>query len=155
MVPAPRTATVRIASGFKGELQSEKTKLQQHHAEVTKSRLTGSDGPECTAKRALPISKTPSLVLRSAKAGLQSSHGGYGLPFDGERDGVAPAQAERADSAMHVAALHFIQEGHENARARGPDGMSNGNRTAVNIDLGGIKTQFADDGDRLHGECFV
>src|SRR5207237_8108489 len=85
MVPAPRTATVRIASGFKGELQSEKTKLQQNHEEVTKSRLTGSDGSECTAKRALPISKTPSLVLRSAKAGLQSSSGGYSLTFDADR----------------------------------------------------------------------
>ena len=47
-----------------------------------------------------------------------------GGSLDGQRHGVAAAQAQRGDAAMHVAALHFVQQRRQNARARCADRVS-------------------------------
>ncbi len=56
----------------------------------------------------------------------------------GEGHGVAAAQAEGRDAAPEVAALQFVEQRDQNARAACADGMAEGDRAAVHIDLFGI-----------------
>ena len=70
--------------------------------------------------------------------------------LDGEGYGVAAAEAESGDAALEVAALQFVEQGDENARAAGADGVADGDSTAVHVDFIGIQIQFAHHGQRLN-----
>ena len=59
------------------------------------------------------------------------------LALDGEGDGVAAAEAEGGDAAVDVAANHLVDEGDEDARAGGADGMADGDGAA--IDVGAVR----------------
>ena len=65
--------------------------------------------------------------------------------LDGKRDGVASAEAERRDAAMQIAALQFVKQRDENARAASTDWMAERDRAAIHIDLRGIEAQLASD----------
>jgi len=56
------------------------------------------------------------------------------LAFESQGDRVASAQAEGGDAFVSVAALHFVEQCHEDAGAAGSDRMADGDRTAVDID---------------------
>src|SRR5687768_5756345 len=77
------------------------------------------------------------------------------LAFDGQRDGVAAAEAERGQPAARVPALHLVEHRGQQARARLPDGVAERDRPAVDVHLPGVEPQLADDGDGLHREGFV
>src|SRR6202158_725586 len=69
--------------------------------------------------------------------------------------GVAAAEAEGGDAALEVAALQFVQQSHQDARAAGADGMAEGDRAAVHVYLFGIELELARDRDGRYGERFV
>src|SRR5579863_5242896 len=77
------------------------------------------------------------------------------LALDGERDGVAAAETQRGDSAMHVAALHFVQQRRQDTRAGSADGMPDGHGAAIHVYFRGIEMQFAGHGNCGCGKCFV
>src|SRR5579864_2955036 len=76
------------------------------------------------------------------------------LPLNRERDGVAAAEAQRGDAAMHVAPLHFVQQSRQNPRAGSADGMPNGHGPAVHIYFRQVEVQLARHGERGRGKRF-
>src|SRR5438309_9613369 len=75
--------------------------------------------------------------------------------FHRQGDGVAAAEAESGDAAFEVAASELVEQSDENARAGSADGMTDGDRAAIDIDLFGIEFELARDGDGGDGEGFV
>src|SRR5258707_3984149 len=59
--------------------------------------------------------------------------------LDGESDGVAAAEAESGDAAFQVAALEFVEQRDEDARAAGADGMAESDCAAVDVYFFGIE----------------
>src|SRR6516225_9375408 len=47
----------------------------------------------------------------------------------------AAADAERGKALLGIAFLHFVQQGHEHARARCADRMTDRDRAAIDVDL--------------------
>ncbi len=56
------------------------------------------------------------------------------LSFNDHSDALPAADTERRQPALHVASLHFIEQGDENARTARADGVAKSNRAAVNVD---------------------
>ena len=77
------------------------------------------------------------------------------IALDGEGNGVAAAEAEGGDAALQVAALHFVEQRDQNARAGAPIGMTDGYRASVDVHFFGIELQFAGDRDGGDGKCLV
>src|SRR5689334_19903565 len=75
--------------------------------------------------------------------------------FDGEGYGVAAAEAEGGDAALEVAALQFVEQRHEDARAARADRMAERDRSAVHVDLFWVEFELACDGNRGDGKSFV
>src|SRR4051812_22260735 len=67
----------------------------------------------------------------------------------------AAADAERRGTAAAATRLERVYERREHARAAGADWMPECDRTAVDVDLGGIELQFAYYGERLSRERLV
>ena len=70
------------------------------------------------------------------------------LPLDGQRDGVAAAQAQSGDSSMHVAPLQFVKQCRQDPRAGRADRMPDGHGAAIYIYFRRIEMQLA-----RHGDC--
>src|SRR5205823_5473132 len=62
---------------------------------------------------------------------------------------------EGGNSALHVAADHFIDECHQDAGAAGTDGMADRDCSAVHVDLVGIQSEFAHNTEGLNREGLV
>src|SRR6266436_642015 len=77
------------------------------------------------------------------------------VPFDGEGHGVASAEAEGGDAALQVAALQFVEQRDEDARAARADGMAERYRAAIHIHFFGIEFELSRHGNRCDGERFV
>src|SRR5947209_11350799 len=77
------------------------------------------------------------------------------LTLDGQRHGVAAAEAERGESAARAATLHFVQHRRQKARARLPYGVAERDRAAVNVHLLRVEPQLAYDRDGLNRERLV
>src|SRR2546425_5404461 len=75
--------------------------------------------------------------------------------FHCQGDGVAAAEAESSDAALEVAASELVEQGDENARAGGADGMADGDCAPIDVDFFGIEFQLARDGDGGDGKGFV
>src|ERR1700756_3937971 len=75
--------------------------------------------------------------------------------FDGQSHSVAAAEAEGRDAALEVAALQFIKQCDQDARAARTDGMAEGDRAAVHIHLFGIQLELPCDRDGGHRKRFV
>src|SRR5580658_147176 len=76
-------------------------------------------------------------------------------PLYRHRHRVSTTQAERRNPAVHVAANHFVDQGHEHAGATGADWMSECDRASVHIHSVHIEVQFAANSESLHGESLV
>src|SRR5438309_10691625 len=61
------------------------------------------------------------------------------LPFHCHRHRIPSAKAESSDSAVHVAADHFVNERHQNACTARADRMANCDRAAVYVYFRGIE----------------
>src|SRR5438876_12173813 len=70
----------------------------------------------------------PSMSKKAATATADSG------ALGDQRDPLSPADAERGDAEPRVALRHGVQERHQYARPARPDGMPEGNRTAVHVD---------------------
>ena len=71
------------------------------------------------------------------------------------RDAHAAADAERGEALLGVAALHFVQQRRQHARARSADRMADRDRAAVDVDDRRIPAQVLVDRERLRRESFI
>src|SRR6267143_1020397 len=76
-------------------------------------------------------------------------------PLDSEGHGVASAEAEGGDAALEIAALQFVEQGDEDARAAGADGMAEGDSAAVHVYFFGIELELPRNGNGSDGESFI
>mgnify|MGYP007082310596 CR=1 FL=1 len=53
--------------------------------------------------------------------------------LDRQRHAHAAADAQRSNALLGVASLHFVQQGHKDAATRGADGVTDGDRAAVDV----------------------
>ena len=77
------------------------------------------------------------------------------VAFHAHGDAHAAADAQGGQALLGVAALHLEQQRIEHARARGADGVADGDGAAVDIDLVGIPAQPLVDGAGLRREGLV
>src|ERR1700676_4375178 len=77
------------------------------------------------------------------------------IPFHGKRHGIAAAKAKSGDAALQVAALQFVKQRHEYARATGTDGMAERHRPPVRVLLFRIELELPRDRDRGYRERFI
>ena len=75
--------------------------------------------------------------------------------LDGQRHRIAAAQAKRGDAFVRSPLRHGIKQLYQHARAAGADGVAKGDGSAVDVDLGGVQAQFANDGQGLHAESLI
>ncbi len=59
-----------------------------------------------------------------------------------QRNAHAAANAQGRQTLLGITALHFVQQGHQDAAARRANGVANRDGTAVDVDLGGINGQL-------------
>src|ERR1700744_6521287 len=64
-------------------------------------------------------------------------------------DAHAAADAERGEALLGIALLHFVQQRDQHARAGCTDRMTDRDRAAIDVDLGGIPAQVLVDGAGL------
>src|SRR5260370_130309 len=77
------------------------------------------------------------------------------VAFDSQSYGVAAAEAEGGDSALEVAALQFVEQRNQDARAARADGMAEGDCAAVHIHFFRIQLELPRDRNAGHREGFV
>ncbi len=75
--------------------------------------------------------------------------------LDSEGDGIPAAKAESSDAALQVAALQFVQQRDQNARAGSADGMPERNGASIHVNLFRIELQLARNRDGSDGKCLV
>src|ERR1035438_5806321 len=56
-------------------------------------------------------------------------------------DAHAAADAKRGEALLGIPLLHFVEQRRQNARAGGADRMTDGDRAAIDVDLGGIPAE--------------
>jgi len=64
-------------------------------------------------------------------------------PFDSQSNRIATAEAESCDASDFAVTLHGMEERHEHPSAAGADGMSEGDRAAVDVDLCEIEAELS------------
>src|SRR5215468_6331839 len=74
---------------------------------------------------------------------------------DTHRDAHATADAERGETLLGVALLHFVQQRHQHAGAGSADGMADRDRAAIDIDLAGVPAEILVDGASLRRKGLV
>src|SRR5262245_26708135 len=77
------------------------------------------------------------------------------LPLDAHCNAHATTDAERGETLLRIALLHLVQECDEDTGARRTDRMADGDRAAVDVDLGGIPAEVLVDRAGLGRECLV
>src|SRR5487761_2342599 len=75
--------------------------------------------------------------------------------FDTECNAHATPDAQRGDALPGIAALHFVQQRHQNAAAGRTNRVTDRDRTAVDVDLARVPAHLVVDGAGLRGEGFV
>src|ERR1700688_795883 len=64
------------------------------------------------------------------------------LPFHAHGDAHAAADAQRGETLLGVALLHFVKQRHQDAGAGRADRMADGDGAAIDIDLAGIPAEI-------------
>src|SRR6266850_2970160 len=90
-----------------------------------------------------------------ARSSSRSYHYKNSITLDREGHGVSAAQAKRGDAALQIAALQFVEQGHEDSRSAGADGVAERDGAAVYVNFFGIELELASDGDGSNRESFV
>src|SRR5437899_12186686 len=75
--------------------------------------------------------------------------------FDAHRNSHAAADAQRREAFLCIALLHFVEQGHEDARAGRAGRMPGRNRAAIDVDPVGLPAALAVAGARLCRASFV
>src|SRR5260370_9270435 len=76
------------------------------------------------------------------------------IPFQCKSNGISATEAEGGDAALEIAALQFIQDRDEDARAAGAAGMPEGHCAAIDIDFFGIEFALRRRTDARYRERF-
>src|SRR5262249_13307014 len=118
---------------------------------ATSTRRTAK--PDCanTCAIPLPIVPAPTTPTVFTTIELLSSS----RPFDGEREAVAAAHAERGHTACEIAPFECIEQRRQNPAAARSDRVAQGARAAFYIPLGRLEAELLEHGDRLHRERLV
>src|SRR5437588_9992774 len=74
---------------------------------------------------------------------------------DAHRNSHAAADAQRREALLGVTLLHFVEQGHQNARARCADRMTERDRAAIDVDPVGVPAEVAVDRAGLRRERLV
>src|SRR3954464_11919053 len=74
------------------------------------------------------------------------------LTFDGECYAHAPADAQRGEPALRVAALHLVQQRDQHARARCADRVADGDSATIHVDAARVPAHLLVHGARLGRE---
>src|SRR4249920_3238910 len=77
------------------------------------------------------------------------------LPLDAHCNAHATTDAERGETLLGVALLHFVQQGDQDAGTGRADRMADGDGAAVDIDLGGIPAEVLVDSAGLRRKRLV
>src|SRR5438874_12423606 len=75
--------------------------------------------------------------------------------FDAHRNSHAAADAQRREAFLCIALLHFVEQGHEDARAGRADRMPESNRAAIDVDPVGIPAESSVDVASLCRDGYV
>src|SRR5437764_2767118 len=75
--------------------------------------------------------------------------------FDAHRNSHAAADAQRREAFLCIALLHFVEQGHEDARAGRADRMPERNRAAIDVNPVGIPAELAVDGASLCRDSYA
>src|SRR6266550_2951868 len=70
-------------------------------------------------------------------------------PLEGRRDRAAAAEAQGGEAVAALAAAKLVQQGRDDPGARGADGVTQGDRAAVHVDLVPVEAELAAVGERL------
>src|SRR5436190_21216348 len=70
-------------------------------------------------------------------------------PLEGGRDRAATAEAQGGEAVAALAAAELVQQGRDDPRARGADGVTEGDRTAVHVHLVPVEAELATVGEGL------
>src|SRR3989304_7811343 len=95
-----------------------------------------------------------SSFLRSPELKSHQDHNDL-LHLDCQGDRIAATQTEGREALLQATIFQGVDQGRENARARGADGMTERDGSTVNIDAIPIPAEFATIGDGLGCKCFV
>src|SRR5664279_6296794 len=74
---------------------------------------------------------------------------------DAHRDAHPTADAQRGEALLGVALLHFVNQRRQDARAGGPDGVTDRDGAAIDVDLGGVPAEILVDRAGLRGKRLV
>src|ERR1700759_4671856 len=93
------------------------------------------------------------VLSRSKNAALRGPSAAIDL--DDHRVALASARADRGAAEAAAATAQLIDQGAEDARARGADGMAQRDRPAVDVDLVLVDAEHPDRVERDRGEGLV
>src|SRR5947208_15460421 len=90
-------------------------------------------------------------------ASLRSAHPTIAAlaSFDAHVNSHAAADAQRRQALLGVTFLHFVEQRHENARARRADRVAERDGAAIDVDPVGVPAEVAVDGAGLRRERLV
>ena len=77
------------------------------------------------------------------------------LALNAHGNAHAAADAERGQALLGTRTLHFMQQRDQHARTRCADGVTNGNGTAIDVDLRSIPTHVLVHSTGLRGKGFI
>src|SRR4030042_6414285 len=87
-----------------------------------------------------PAPMTPMVLISIASPPLRQK-----LPFNNQRDALAPTQAECGKPSFYVSLLHGVQQRGEDPGAAAPDWVPEGHCPAMDVDPGFVEAQLPDD----------
>src|SRR5687768_8727721 len=112
-----------------------------------------SSAPAHTATKRAPRQGARSLPSRAKK--IARPKDALVGPLDGQRDGVAAAEAKRRETGPGPAILHGVQQRRQHARAARADGVSERDRAAVHVHAVPFPAEALPVRERLRCECLV
>src|SRR5882724_9562811 len=97
-------------------------------------------------------------AIASSLAAVNICLGAYprrSIARDAHGDAHAAADAQRREPLLRVAASHLVEQRHQDARARGPDRVTERDRAAIDVDLRRVPAEILVDGAGLRRESLV
>src|SRR4051794_35576892 len=108
--------------------------------------------------RRRPAYRSPPRTKKQAGRSISgASHPptGGSYPLDDDRRGHAAGRAHRYQPAPQIATLQLVEDGADQDRTGGADGMAECDRAAIDVDLVAVEFEVADEFFRDHGEGLV
>src|SRR5690606_36383098 len=102
-------------------------------SEAYSMMIQASNGFALSAESRARNCGNPRCPFRRRRASFPARRSSHDLQRDG--GGLAPADADGRDAALESAVVERIDEGDEDARTGGTDGMAEGARSAVHVHL--------------------